>query len=167
MQFVSGDITRRIMHEKRRGMRIVKYDPFKELDRFFEDDMFGFFPAVKRHFGPAMDMYETDNAVVVELQVPKIDPSKVSVTVEDGVLKVEGGEEQKKEEEGLPTQSFGEASKKYYRKEIRSGYFSRAIGLPTTVKENETEATFENGVLKITLPKSEQAKPKKIEVKVK
>jgi len=137
-------------------MKIIKYDPFKEVERFFEDD-FGFFPAVRRHLGPSMDVYETDNDLVVELQVPKIDASKVNVEVEDGVLKIEGGDEQVKENEG----------KNYYRKEIKSGSFSRMLSLPVSVKEDEAKAVYEHGVLRVTLPKVEQKKAKRVDVEVK
>lgn len=138
-------------------MPIIKYDPFRDLERFMEDDLFGFVPAVKRHLEPAMDVYQTDNELVVEMQVPKMDPKDLKVTVEEGVLKVEGGSSEEKEEKG----------KEYFRREIRRGQFSRMLSLPVSVKEGETKATFEHGVLKITMPKAESVKPKAIEVEVK
>lgn len=138
-------------------MAITKYDPFKEIEKFFEDDFFGFFPAVRRHFAPPMDIYQTESDLVVELQVPKEVADKVDVSIEDGVLTVKGGEEKEEEEKG----------KNYYRKEIRKGSFSRSVALPADVKEEGAKAAYENGVLKITLPKTEVKKPKKIEVEVK
>lgn len=138
-------------------MPIIKYDPFRDLERFMEDDFFGFVPAVRRTMEPSMDVYQTEHDLVVELQVPKVDPKDIKVVVEDGVLKVEGGSSQEQEEKG----------KEFFRREIRRGHFSRMLSLPMSVKESETRATFEHGVLKITMPKAESAKPKAIEVEVK
>lgn len=134
----------------------MKYDPFREVEKFFEDSDW-FFPAVRRHFGPPADIYETEKDVVVEMQVPKVDPSKINVSVDDGVLKVEGGEEAEKEEK----------NKNYYRKEIRKGHFLRTFSLPVPVKEDQAEAIFEDGMLKIMIPKAEIKRGKKIEIKVK
>lgn len=138
-------------------MPIIKYDPFRDLERFMEDDFFGFVPAVRRTMEPSMDVYQTEHDLVVELQVPKVDPKDIKVVVEDGVLKVEGGSSQEQEEKG----------KEFFRREIRRGHFSRMLSLPMSVKESETKATFEHGVLKITMPKAESVKPKAIEVEVK
>lgn len=138
-------------------MPIIKYDPFRDLERFMEDDFFGFVPAVRRTLEPSMDVYQTEHDLIVELQVPKIDPKDLKVTVEDGVLKVEGATSDEKEEKG----------KEYFRREIKRGSFSRMLSLPVSVKEGDTKATFEHGVLKITMPKSEAAKPKTIQVEVK
>lgn len=122
-----------------------------------EDDFFGFVPAVRRTLEPSMDVYQTEHDLIVELQVPKVDPKELKVTVEDGVLKVEGGASAEQEEK----------SKEYFRREIRRGQFSRILSLPVSVNESATKASFEHGVLKIVLPKAESAKPKTIEVEVK
>lgn len=138
-------------------MSIVRNDPFRDLGRFFEDDLFGFVPAVRRTLEPAMDVYQTDHELVVELQVPKIEPKDIKVTVEDGVLKVEGG----------TSEDHEESKKEYFRREIRRGQFVRMLSLPVSVKGHEAKASFEHGVLKITLPKTEESKPKAIEIEVK
>lgn len=138
-------------------MPIIKYDPFKELDKFFDEDLFGLMPSVRRQMGPPMDVYETEKDLVVELQSPNLDSSKVNICVEEGVLKIEAGKREEKEDEG----------KNYYRKEIRSDSFVRMLHLPTEVKEDEAQASYENGVLKITLPKMDIKKSKKVEIKVK
>jgi len=138
-------------------MPIIKYDPFRDLERFMEDDFFGFVPAVRRTLEPSMDVYQTEHDLVVELQVPKLDPKDIKVIVEDGVLKVEGASSEEKEDKG----------KEYFRREIRRGHFVRMLSLPVSIKESETKAAFEHGVLKITMPKAESAKPKTIAVEVK
>jgi HSP20 family protein len=140
-------------------MPIIRHSPFADIERFFDEEFpsFGFIPAVKRAMEPAMDVYQTDHDLVVELQVPKMDPKDIKVTVEEGVLKVEGGQTEEKEEKG----------KEYFRREIRRGHFVRMISLPVPVKEGEAKASFENGVLKVTMPKTEQTKPKSIEIEVK
>ncbi|HXK36451.1 MAG TPA: Hsp20/alpha crystallin family protein [Candidatus Paceibacterota bacterium] len=140
-------------------MPIRKYDPFHEIERFFDEELpsFGFIPAVKRSLEPAMDVYQTDTELVVELQVPKVEPKDIKVTVEDGVLKVEGGMSAEQEEKG----------KEYFRREIRRGHFVRMLALPVSVKEGDAKASFEHGVLKVVLPKTEakQVKPVEIEVR--
>ena len=135
----------------------MKYDPFKEIEKLFDDDFFGVFPAVRRRLEPPTDVYQTDKDLVVELQVPQADPSKVNIYINDGVLKIEGGQERVEEEKG----------KNYFRKEIRMGGFTRMLNLPVDVKEDEAKAEFQNGILKITLPKAEARRGKKIEVQVK
>jgi len=138
-------------------MPIVKYDPFKELDKFFDEDLFGFMPAVRRQMSPPMDVYETENELVVELQTPNLDPSKINISVEEGILKIEAGKREEKQEDG----------KNYYRKEIRSDSFVRMFALPVEVKDEEAQATYENGLLKVILPKSDVKKAKKVEIKIK
>jgi HSP20 family protein len=140
-------------------MPIIRHDPFREIERFLDEEFpsFGFIPAVKRSLEPAMDVYKTEHDLVVELQVPKIDPKDIKVTVENGVLRVEGGHTEEQSENG----------KEYFRREIRRGNFVRMISLPISVKASDAKATFEHGVLKITLPKTEESKSKTVEIEVK
>lgn len=130
------------------------WDPFAEMD-----DTFNRLPALNQSmkaFVPAMDVYETDKAVMVETALPGIAPENVKVSVEKGVLTVQG--EHKKEHEV--------DDKNYYRKEVRSGSFFRQVALPAAVLEDKVNAEFEDGILKITCPKAEQVKAKKVEIKV-
>lgn len=124
---------------------------------FDDRDFWGFVPAVQRSMQPAMDVYQTEKELVVEMHIPKLDPSKVNVSVEDGMLKIVGAQEEEKEEAG----------KNYFRKEIRSGSFERMFTLPVAVKEDKAEASYEHGILKVVIPKEEIKQPKKVEVKVK
>jgi len=138
-------------------MSLVKWtpmfpDPFEEMDRFFD------WPASRAAgFTPAVDVWEDENNVYVESPLPGIDPQNVNVSVENDVLTIQGKSEKKSEVD----------EKNYYRKEVRSGSFHRAIALPASVKNEGIEAEFESGILKITLPKEERVKPKKIDVKIK
>lgn len=139
-------------------MALIPWKPFSDLDSFFRDDDW-MFPVVSRKelTMPAMDVYEKDNNVVAEVSIPDFDPSKINVFVEDGVLRVSGTAEEKKEEK----------DKGYWKKEIRRGSFERAVRLPADVKEDAVDATYEKGVLKIVMPKVETKPASKIKIKVK
>jgi HSP20 family protein len=119
-----------------------------QFDRFFES------PASS--FVPAMDVYEDKDNVYVESPLAGVDPHKVNITIEDNVLKIEGSTEKKSEVD----------EKNYYRKEVRSGGFYRTVALPSHVQADKAEANFSNGMLKITVPKTEEVKPKKIPLKI-
>lgn len=129
---------------------LTPWRPLLDVDQLFDSDFFS------GGFAPAMDVYQEGDNVVVRASLPDIDPEKVSISVENDVLTVSGETEEKKEVK----------REDYYHKEIRRGSFSRSVVLPMKVKSDETEATYEKGVLKITLPKAEEAKPKKIAIKV-
>ncbi len=140
-------------------MSIIRYqgfDPFREMEEIMKA-----FPMMnafsnQKGFVPAMDMYETKEAVVVETTLAGVNPIDVEVTVEKGVLTVQG--ESKKEHEV--------DDKNYYRKETRSGSFFRQVALPVPVKEDAVKAEFEDGVLKVTCPKIEVVKAKKVNVQI-
>lgn len=130
------------------------WDPFAEMD-----EVMNRLPAVNqpmRAFVPAMNMYENDQGIVVETALPGINPENVKVSVEKGVLVVQGASSKEHEVE----------EKNYYRKEVRSGAFYREVALPAPVAEDAVEATFEDGMLKIVCPKAEPVKSKKVEVKI-
>jgi HSP20 family protein len=129
------------------------WDPFAELDESMR------LPAVNpslKAFVPAVDIYETDNAVVVEAPLAGMRPEDVQVSVEKGVLTLRG--ETKKEHEV--------EEKNYYRKEVRSGTFYREIALPAPVLDDKTAAEFKDGILRITCPKATQTKTNKVDVKI-
>jgi len=138
-------------------MSLIRWSPWDvmgEMDEFF--NRLPINNSTMKAFVPAMDVYETDKDVVVETTLPGIAPEDVKVSVEKGVLTLQG--ETKKEHEV--------DEKNYYRKEIRSGSFFRQVVLPTPVMEEKTQAEFENGVLKIICPKTQPAKSKAIEIKI-
>jgi len=105
-----------------------------------------------------LDMYETDNAVVVEVKCPGFTVNDIEVTLEGGVLSIKGETKEEKEEE--------KKKKKYYRKEIKKRSFTRSITLPVPVREEEVDAEFKDGMLELTLPKAEEVKPKQIRINV-
>jgi len=140
-------------------MSIIPWKPFSDLDHFFEDSDDWLMPIFSRREmnKPAMDVYETDKDVVVEVSIPDFDPEKVDVSVKDGVLIVSGKMDEKKEEK----------DKGYWRKEIKKGSFERMVRLPVAVKEDAIDATYEKGVLKIIMPKAEAKPASKVKIKIK
>ena len=133
-------------------MSLIKWspilEPFSDFDRWFD---------TPTNFAPAVNVWEDENNVYAETPLPGIDPAKVDISIEDDVLVIEGSQEKKSEVD----------DKNYYRREVRYGSFHRAVALPTSVKGEEAKAEYENGVLKITVPKEERAKPKKVKIDVK
>ena len=128
-------------------------EPFDEFDSLMKSMM----PTgASRGFVPAVDVYETKDAVVVETPLAGVDPEHVDVSIENDILTIKGHEEQKSEVE----------EKNYYRKEVRTGSFYRSVALPTHVVGDKASASYENGVLKISVPKAPETKAKTIQVKV-
>jgi HSP20 family protein len=107
------------------------------------------------HALPAVDMYETDSEVVVKATVPGFDPDDIEVTVSEGVLIIKG------------TREAEEAVKEaeYICREHHSGSFSRSLTLPSDVLAEDATANYSNGILTLTLPKPEEVKAKRIEVR--
>jgi HSP20 family protein len=130
-------------------------DPFGDMD-----DMINRLPSVvnnpMRAFVPALDMYETDKAVVIETPLAGVKPENVQVSVQKGVLTLRGETKNEHEIE----------EKNYYRKEVRSGSFYREVPLPSPVLEDKVTAEFEDGILRVTAPKAKPTDTKKIDVKV-
>ena len=107
--------------------------------------------------GLAVDMYETDDEVVVKTAVPGIKSEDIDVSITGDVLIIKG---ETKAEEKVEKAN-------YIRRERRYGAFSRSLTLPSTVVADKATAEFENGMLTLTLPKAEEVKPKTIQVKAK
>ena len=143
---------------------LVRWDPFRdlvgiqdELNRLFGRTFTGgesMRPSATGAWMPAMDVFETQDAIVAKLELPGIEPGDVEVAVEDSTLTVSG------------TREFASETNEenYHRVERRYGSFSRSIALPQTADVEKVSARFDKGVLTIEVPKSERAKPKKIEI---
>jgi HSP20 family protein len=101
---------------------------------------------------PAMEIVEDKNALVVTAELPGLDAKDVDISVDDGVLTVSGEKQEEKTE--------GTEESEHYLFERRYGSFRRSFTLPTSVDVDKITADFENGVLKVMLPKSEKAKAK-------
>lgn len=138
-------------------MSLIKWTPFlsefDDMDKMMESML----PAVRGNqfgFTPAVDMYEDKDNIIVETQLGGIDPEKVDVSIENNILTIKGESQKKSEVE----------DKNYYRKEIRSGAFYRQIPLPTKVDGDKASAINEDGILKISIPKAPEVKPKTIKI---
>ena len=104
--------------------------------------------------GPAMNVYEEGDTLVVEAQLPGMKPDDLDINVEQGVLSISGqttSEEERKE-------------RNYLVREHRTGRFNRSMRLPATYDPDACKASFEDGILRLTFPKSEAAKPRRIQV---
>ncbi len=106
---------------------------------------------------PAVDIYETDEAVIVKAELPGLDKNQIGVEVKDGILTLHGERKLEKEVK----------EENYHRIERTYGTFHRSFSLPSSVEQEKIGAKFKDGVLEVTLPKREQAKLKQIKVDVK
>jgi HSP20 family protein len=129
------------------------------MDRLF-DQSFGRLPAfrgVGEDFGPAtlgLDVYETNDEFVVRAAVPGVDPKDIDITVEEDVLTIRGEFQAKDEVQ----------EDHYLRRELRYGSFQRSLRLPPTVEAEKAQASFEHGMLKLTLPKKPEARARSIKI---
>ena len=106
---------------------------------------------------PALDLNETDTSLIVETELPGVDPKDVTLQVEGDVLTIRGERKHQKEDPGKTT----------YCQECSYGVFERQVRLPMGVESEKAEATFDKGVLKVTLPKKPASRPKAMPIKVK
>ena len=142
-------------------------DPFRDLvslreamNQLFEDSIVRPQSAASapRAAGTlAVDMYETDEAVVVRSAVPGVDPADIDISIHGDTLTIKG---ETKTEEKIEEENYL-CRERYY------GAFSRSIMIPVSIEADNAEAEFEDGVLTLTLPKAEELKPKAIKVKTK
>ena len=144
-------------------MNLVRWNPFGEMsllqnqmNRLFDIALQGW-PGESNgttSWMPAADIYESDNELVVNLDLPGVDPKAVDVRVENNVLSIRG------------ERQFDEKQNKenFHRVERSYGPFARSFNLSTSVAPDKIRANYKAGVLSITLPKAEEAKPKRIEI---
>jgi HSP20 family protein len=153
-------------------MSLVRWDPFRELEDMSErlNRAFGGVgrrgPARASEAGrealtvpdwaPVVDITETDDEYLIKAEIPEVKREDVKVSVENGVLTMQGERKQEKEEKG----------KKFHRVERYYGSFLRTFTVPDNVDDAKVRAEFKDGVLNVHLPKTEKAKPKAIDVKV-
>ena len=148
-------------------MTLVRWRPTRdvfrlrdEMDRLF-DDFVERFPTRRdfedRMWSPDVDVHETDSEVVVKAEIPGMEQKDINVTIKDNVLTLKGEKMQEKEKKET----------NYHRIERTYGSFSRSFTLPTMVVSDKAAAQYKNGILTVTLPKSEEVKPKEIAVELK
>ena len=105
---------------------------------------------------PFIEVAETKSDVVVKAELPGMDPKDIDISLSDGVLTIKGERKQEKEEK----------EENYHLMERSYGTFIRMVRLPKEVKHNKVNTSFKDGVLKIVLPKSEEAKKKEVKIKI-
>lgn len=156
-------------------MSLVRWNPARDLsafssdvlgmqkefnrlfDNFFHGDITDSTSAFTSAWIPAVDIAERENDFVVRMELPGVAKEDVKITMQNGILTVKGEKKQEKESKNSD----------YHRVERSYGSFQRSFTLPTAVRTDSVEASFTDGVLNISLPKAEEAKPKQIDVKVK
>ena len=148
----------------RTGTAGIHWEPMREMmtlreamDRLFDDAFTRPLSMSGVSAAPAIDMYQTEDDVVVKATLPGLKAEDVDITITGETLTLRG--EYKQEDERKDSN--------YHIRERRSGSFQRAILLPTDVKADKAKADFENGILTITMPIAEEVKPKSITIKAK
>ena len=144
-------------------MSLVRWEPFRDLLALQERLNRGF--EANRQTGeeqlgtwaPAVDIYETEKEIVLKADLPGMNLADVDISLNNNVLSVRG---ERKFEKDVKEDN-------YHRVERTYGNFVRTFTLPNTVNADQIEASYENGVLRITMPKREEARPKQIKVNVK
>ncbi len=141
-------------------MALIPYDSFKDIDKFFGEEDDWFLPITKRESIPEMDVYETEDSVIAEVSTPGMSLEDLDVSIDEGVLKIKGERSEEVEDKS--------EEKGYYRKEIRRGAFERVVRLPSNIDEDNIKARYEDGILKVEIPKTDEVETgKSIEIESK
>jgi HSP20 family protein len=147
-------------------MAITRWRPFRdvvsiqdEMNRLF-DDFFGR-PVLKTGWtegvwSPIVDISEDKENMIIKSEMPGMSKDDVKISIQDNVLTLKGEKKQEKEEK----------DKNYHRIERNYGSFCRSFQLPTSVKSDKVKASYKDGVLSVTLPKTEEVKPKEIPISI-
>ena len=145
-------------------MNIVRFDPFREM-RSLQDEVNRVFASsfnrnsdndiVRGAWNPSVDIFENKDQIVLEAELPGIKAEDVNISIENNILTIHGERKFEKKDEG----------DNFHRVERSYGSFTRSFTLPPTVSSENANAEFENGVLRLTLAKREEAKPRRIEIK--
>jgi len=136
-------------------MSVTHFDPLANL-RVFEDAFSRLLtePSTNRPWAPSVDIYETENNLVLKADLPDVDIKDIDVRVENQTLSLSGERKFEHEDKG----------KGYHRIERNYGRFTRSFAVPNTFDTENISAEFKNGVLTVSLPKKEAAKPRQIKV---
>jgi HSP20 family protein len=135
--------------------RSLRHDPFA-IDRFFDEPFFRFVDeSSPREWNPAVEIVETEDEILLTAELPGLEEKDIQINVEENLLSLTGERTLEKKEES-----------DYVRSERWYGKFSRSFRLPDTADAENIRAELKKGVLTITVPKKEEAKPRQIEVKV-
>ena len=145
---------------------LTTWRPFRELDKMrgemdrLWDAFFEGRPRKNTMEGgewlPSVDVSETKNDLVVKAELPGMDPKDIDISLSDGLLTIRGEKKQEKEEK----------EENYHFIERSYGSFTRSVQLPREVKRENISASYKNGILKVVLPKSEEAKTKEVKIRV-
>jgi HSP20 family protein len=138
-------------------MSLSHLDPLTNI-RLFEDAFSRMLsePQANRPWSPAVDIYETENELVLKADLPDVDQNNIDVRVENQTLSISGERKFEQQEPG----------KGYHRIERNYGTFTRSFAVPNTFDTEKINASYRNGVLSVTLPKKEAAKPRQIKIQV-
>ena len=142
-------------------MLVTKFNPvsaFPAPFRFFEEALNDLIqePAAGRPWTPSVDIFETENELVVKADLPEVKLEDIAIHLENGILSLKGERKFERKEEKAG----------YHRLERSYGTFARNFAIPETVDAEKVKAAFKDGVLTITLPKKEVAKPRAIKVDI-
>ena len=147
-------------------MTIIKWSPAREIaslqqgiNRLFEDVFSqpgGYDPDTMGAWRPPVDIVDTTEAILIYVEIPGVDKDEVDIEVKDNVLTIRG--------ERVVDSRIGNGS--YYRSERVFGKFGRSFALPAMIRTDNIKANFKNGVLKISIPKPEEEKPRQVTINV-